>query len=42
VAKKLAVGRRKRAMEGKAIASKRELVDAGKKPPRRKVSRKPE
>lgn len=41
VAKKLAVGRRKKGMEGKAVASKRELVEAGRKPPRPKVPRKP-
>lgn len=41
MAKKLAVGRRKRAMAGKSSASKRELIAAGKKPGKPRIVKRP-
>jgi hypothetical protein len=41
MAKKLAVGRRKQAMAGKPSATKRELIEAGKKPRKRKPVTRP-
>ena len=41
MAKKLAVGRRKKAMAGKPSATKRELIEAGRKPRKTRTVKRP-